>query len=130
MKDRQAYYEEKLKYEIDSWDLYDRIKKGEKIIIVDTRSIDAYELEHIPDAIHLPHRAMTKETTADFGKDFLYVTYCDGIGCNASTKGALNLTKLGFRVKELIGGIDWWKRDKYETKGTKGISGEKNVCGC
>jgi len=25
------------------------------------------------------------------------------------------MLKLGFRVKELIGGIDWWKRDGYPT---------------
>ena len=31
-------------------------------------------------------------------------------------KGALKLAELGFRVKELIGGIDWWKRDGYATE--------------
>ena len=38
-------------------------------------------------------------------------------GCNASTKGALKLTRLGFNVKELMGGLDWWMRDGYETEG-------------
>ena len=51
----------------------------------------------------------------------LYVTYCDGIGCNASTKGALNMAKLGFRVKELMGGLDWWKRDGCKTEGSAKI---------
>lgn len=46
----------------------------------------------------------------------MVVTYCDGIGCNASTKGALNMTKLGFRVKELMGGLEWWERDGYATE--------------
>ena len=46
----------------------------------------------------------------------IIVTYCDGIGCNASTKGALNMTRLGFRVKELMGGLDWWKRDGHPTE--------------
>ncbi|MGL5793595.1 MAG: rhodanese-like domain-containing protein, partial [Waterburya sp.] len=36
-------------------------------------------------------------------------------GCNASTKGALAMTKLGFRVKELMGGLNWWKRDGHPT---------------
>ena len=58
---------------------------------------------------------MTLESTAHLDKEVLYITYCTGIGCNASTKGALNMTKLGFRVKELTGGLDWWKRDGYET---------------
>ncbi|MYE89111.1 rhodanese-like domain-containing protein, partial [Candidatus Poribacteria bacterium] len=45
-----------------------------------------------------------------------YVTFCVGIGRNASTKGALNMARLGFRVKELMGGLDWWKRDGYPTE--------------
>jgi hypothetical protein len=28
-----------------------------------------------------------------------------------STKGADNLARLGFNVKELLGGLNWWKRD-------------------
>ena len=43
---------------------------------------------------------------------------CDGIGCNASTKRALKMTKLGFKVKELKGKIEWWKFDGYATNGT------------
>jgi hypothetical protein len=27
------------------------------------------------------------------------------------------MVKLGFRVKELIGGLDWWKRDGHPTHG-------------
>jgi hypothetical protein len=34
-------------------------------------------------------------------------TLLDSIDCNASTKGALNMAKLGFRVKELICGLNW-----------------------
>ena len=65
---------------------------------------------------------MRKETTKDLDKTALFVIYCDGIGCNASTKGALNMGKLGFRVKELIGGLEWWKRDGYNTEGEEGTT--------
>ena len=73
---------------------------------------------------------MCGATTIQLDKSKLYVTYCDGIGCNASTKGALNMAKLGFNVKELLGGLDWWKRDGYETKGTQGVQGKEIKCGC
>ena len=109
---RIAHYEAKLAFEIDAWDLR---TADEEIVIVEARSEVAYEKEHIPDAISLPHRAMNSDTTASFRREVLYVTYCDGIGCNASTKGALNMARLGFRVKELMGGLDWWKRDGYNT---------------
>ncbi len=120
----------KLEYEIDSWDLYDSLNRDEKIVVIDTRSNQAYEGEHIPDSVNIPHREMSSENTSHLDKNFVFVTYCDGIGCNASTKGALKMTKLGFKVKELMGGIDWWKKDGYETTGKNGNEGKKITCGC
>ncbi len=111
------HYSDKLAFETDAWDLRAALEKGGKIIIVDARSPQSYQTEHIPGAVNLPHRTMNPESTAQLDRSALYIVYCDGIGCNASTKGALNLAKLGFRVKELIGGLDWWKRDGYETEG-------------
>jgi rhodanese-related sulfurtransferase len=74
---------------------------------------------------------MSLETTKHINRHAIYVTYCDGIGCNASTKGALNMARLGFTVKELIGGIDWWKRDEYSTEGREGMEREMSVrCAC
>ena len=58
------------------------------------------------------------------------MSYCDGIGCNASTKTALKLLTLGFQVRELIGGLDWWKRDGYATAGEKTPAGTEINCGC
>ncbi|HID03340.1 MAG TPA: rhodanese-like domain-containing protein [Desulfobacterales bacterium] len=124
------FYEKKLRYEIDSWDLNIVLKEGGKVIVIDTRNAEAYEDEHIPGAQHLPHGAMSSETTSHFDKSFTYVTYCDGIGCNASTKGALNMTRLGFIVKELLGGIEWWRRDGYATEGKKAATGIGTSCGC
>jgi len=130
MNDQQLFYEQKLQFELDSWDLNDALRKGEKVVAIDARSSEAYENEHIPGAVNIPHRTMTIEKTVHLDKTTLYVTYCDGIGCNASTKGALNMVKLGFRVKELLGGIDWWKRDGYPTEGTVANKGKVTVCGC
>jgi rhodanese-related sulfurtransferase len=112
------HYADKLEFETDSWDLNEALQKGEKVVVVDARSAKGYVEEHIPGAINIPHRTMTAESTQHLDRAALYVVYCDGIGCNASTKGALNLSRLGFRVKELMGGIDWWKRDGYPTEGT------------
>jgi len=118
MSDQINHYRDKLEYETDSWDLSVVLKQGEKVVVIDARSPENYAKEHIPGAINLPHRTMSKESTGKLDAAALYVVYCDGIGCNASTKGALNLTQLGFRVKELIGGLDWWKRDGHPTEGS------------
>ena len=124
------FYEAKLNHEIDSWDLSEKLNNKNNVIVIDARSKEAFEIEHIPSAINIPHRTMTEASTIHLDTNKLYVTYCDGIGCNASTKGALNLAKLGFNVKELPGGLDWWKRDGYETSGKNGVTGKKVVCGC
>jgi rhodanese-related sulfurtransferase len=131
MEAQIKYYENKLAFEMDPSDLFDALNNGEKVIAIDARKAFGFEAEHIPNAINIPHREMSPETTAHLDKEVLYVTYCDGIGCNASTKGALNMTKLGFKVKELIGGIEWWKFDGYATEGTQGNKGgAKFECAC
>lgn len=130
MNDQVNFYEQKLKYETDSWDLYESLERRDAVIVIDARSPEAYEIEHIPSAINIPHRTMSAETTAGLDRSYLYVTYCDGIGCNASTKSALNMARLGFQVQELMGGLDWWKRDGYATEGAKAAEGRQLVCGC
>ena len=127
MTGQRKHYEDRLAYEIDSWDLHVALEAGENVVVVDARSAAAYAAEHIPGAINLPHREMSSSTTADIRRDALVVTYCDGIGCNASTKGALNMLNLGFQVKELMGGLDWWKRDDHPTHTDP--DSEAN-CGC
>lgn len=125
-----SHYQQKLQYEIDSWDLHTAIKNGENIVVIDARSIEAYNNEHIPGAINFPHRSMNHDAASKIlNLNTLYVTYCDGIGCNASTKGALKLAQLGYKVKELIGGMDWWKRDGYTTTTSKSLSSDY-ACGC
>ncbi|MCU0425895.1 MAG: rhodanese-like domain-containing protein [Candidatus Kapabacteria bacterium] len=125
------HYEDKLAFEMDPSDLFTALNNGENIVPLDARQVHGYEQEHIPGAINIPHRTMNPDTTGHLDRETLYVVYCDGIGCNGSTKGALNMTKLGFRVKELIGGIEWWKIDGYATEGNSAKVGERVIqCAC
>jgi rhodanese-related sulfurtransferase len=128
MEEQLRHYQGKLAYETDSWDLKVALEAGDNVIVIDARSPQAFETEHIPGAINIPHRQMSADSTAHLDRSALVVTYCDGIGCNASTKGALAMTQLGFRVKELMGGLDWWKRDGHKT--TVGVPQSSASCGC
>ena len=104
----------KLRFHTDSWDLVEDLKAGHPaIVVIDARSPETYMLGHIPGAISFPHREMTEESVATLDPDKVYVVYCDGIGCNASTKGAYKLAAFGFQAKELLGGLDWWRRDGH-----------------
>ena len=105
---------DKLRFHTDCWDLSVDLKADHPaVVVIDARSRDAYRAGHVPGALSLPHREMAAETTAQLDHGKVYVVYCDGIGCNASTKGAHRLAVLGFRTKELLGGIDWWRRDGH-----------------
>ena len=129
-EDQIKHYADKLAFEIDAWDLNMTREGGASVIVVDARSPEAYAKQRIPGAVSLPHRTMTPESTAHLDRSSLVVTYCDGIGCNASTKGALNMSRLGFQVKELMGGLDWWKRDGYPTEGENAEAPSFVTCGC
>jgi len=109
-----AYLRAKLARYADSADLaYDLEHGVPGIVVVDARADAAYRDGHIPGAIGFPHRTIDAASTAQLARDVTYVVYCDGIGCNASTRGAFKLAELGFSVKELIGGLDFWRRDGY-----------------
>lgn len=132
-RDQLDYYQAKLAYEIDSADLRAALADGQDLVVVDGRSSETYEAEHITGAVSIPHRSISQDSLAGLSKAPLYVAYCDGIGCNASTKTAVKLATAGFRVKELIGGLDWWKRDGYPTEGhaTQGDAHVHHIdCGC
>ena len=130
MKSQIEFYEQKLQYEMDPSDLFSAFEANEKVVAIDARLAFGYEKEHIPTAINLPHREMNEETTRSLDPEVTYVVYCDGIGCNASTKGALKMAKLGFRVKELMGGLEWWKFDGYATEGSRAQNGQLIQCAC
>jgi len=130
MTSQIEFYENKLTFEMDPSDLFEAFETSNDYIAIDTRKDFAFEKEHIPTAINLPHREMTIESTKHLDKSKIYICYCDGIGCNASTKGALKLAKLGFKTKELIGGIEWWKKDGYATEGNFASDGSTFECSC
>ncbi|KGD82943.1 rhodanese-related sulfurtransferase [Pantoea sp. PNA 14-12] len=109
-----AYLQAKLAYYTDAWDLAEDLSRQvQGIVVVDARQEEAYRGGHICGAISFPHREMNEASTARLDRNKVYVTYCDGIGCNGSTKAAHQLALLGFQVKELTGGLDFWKRDGH-----------------
>ena len=50
---------------------------------------------------------------ADLEPDQVYVTYCWGPGCDGATRAALALARRGVRVKEMLGGMEYWVREGF-----------------
>ena len=118
-EDATRYLATKLAMETDSTDIRSDIDRGTaRALIVDVRPREAYEQCRVPGALSLPYRSITSGTTAAIPKDTILVTYCWGPHCNASTKGALKLAALGYRVKEMIGGLEYWRRESLPVEGT------------
>ncbi len=62
------FYEAKLNYETDSWDLSEMMISGQEVVVIDARSAEAFTIEHIPGAINIPHRIMSDETAKHLDK--------------------------------------------------------------
>ena len=108
-----AHFAAKLAHETDPADLHLAMAGPEPPVVVDSRSREAFAAGDLPGAISLPWGAISPVTTRALPRDRELVTYCWGPGCNAATKGALRLAELGFQVRELLGGIEYWRREGY-----------------
>lgn len=110
-----AHFAAKLGCETDPADLHFDLTHGlTDFVVVDVRSPADYAAAHIPGAVNIPHAKITRRRIeAEYSSDTLFVVYCWGPGCNGSTKAALRLSQLGYPVKELIGGIEYWRKEGY-----------------
>jgi len=118
-KTAEIHFRSKLAFETDPSDVYtDLINNSNEIMVIDARTQEAYAQGHLPGAINLPWREIDSSATTAMPKDKVLVTYCDGIHCNASTKAAMRLAALGFRVKEMLDGLQGWKREGYPVEET------------
>jgi rhodanese-related sulfurtransferase len=110
----RAHFEAKLAFETDPSDVrFDLLNAPGSFVVVDCRSPESFAKAHLPGAVNLPYRTMDSASAAVLPKDKLVITYCTSVACNASTKGAARLAALGFRVKEMLGGIEAWNAEGY-----------------
>lgn len=109
------HFRRRLAFETDPADLAAALAEqgDDAVVLIDTRRPEAYRAGHLPGARNLPHQAIDAGSTADLPHDRPLVTYCWGPACNAATKGALRLAELGFDVRELLGGYEYWCREGH-----------------
>lgn len=112
-----AHFTERLAFETDVADVHADLAAGVPFTLVDVRPQAAWDQGHVPGAVHLPGGKVRLRAEQSIDKDRPVVTYCWGPGCNAATKAALELAKLGYEVKEMLGGFEYWVREgfTYET---------------
>jgi rhodanese-related sulfurtransferase len=96
-----------LELETDCWDVHASLETG-GFVLLDVRSPEMFRRGHVRGAVNLPHARISERTLEPYGRETLFVVYCDGPHCNGADRAALRLASLGRSVKKMIGGITGW----------------------
>ena len=132
-----AAFAERLALQTDAADVYAALAAGTAgFVLIDSRSDEAWAQGHIPGAMHLPTARIPDRAAELLDPSVPVVTYCWGPGCNGATRAALALSLLGFHVKEMLGGVEYWIREGRPLRsGTEDVTMPVDplvgpVCGC
>ena len=118
------FFAAKLQYETDPSDLAIDRAAGRAQLLLDVRNDASWSQGRISGAVHVPVADLA-ERAAEIAPnlDAEVVVYCWGPGCNGSTRAALILARLGYtRVRELIGGFEYWAREGLAVVSDEGRS--------
>jgi len=120
MTDALTFFSTKLAHETDASDVYAAQRAGEEVVLVDVRGDDAWTQGHPVGAIHIPYREIAARAPQEIAPGTPVVVYCWSPGCNAGAKGAVEFARLGYAVKEMIGGYEYWVREGLPTENADG----------
>ncbi|MGV3711729.1 rhodanese-like domain-containing protein [Pseudolysinimonas sp.] len=105
------HFAAKLRFETDPSDIAAGFAAGDDFVLVDVRGHASWHQGRIEGAIHLPHAEIPERAADLIPAGTAVVVYCWGPGCNGATRGALRFARLGYPVKEMIGGFEYWTRE-------------------
>ncbi|MGH8922480.1 MAG: rhodanese-like domain-containing protein [Actinomycetes bacterium] len=130
-----AHFAGRLAVETDVSDVHADLLAGVPgIVVVDSRNDAAWQQGRIPGAVHLPTADIAALAAAVVPREAVVVTYCWGPACNGATRAALEFARLGYRVKEMIGGFEYWVREGFSVATDAGETvqpvDELTACGC
>jgi rhodanese-related sulfurtransferase len=120
--DAAGHFARRLAVETDVSDVAAALESGVPgFVLLDSRSTEAWGQGHVPGALHLPGREIAARADDELDRSVPVVTYCWGPGCNGATRAALALALLGFRVREMIGGFEYWAREGLPVETADGV---------
>ncbi|WP_158865232.1 rhodanese-like domain-containing protein [Leifsonia sp. AG29] len=115
-----AHFAGKLAFETDASDVHADQEEGVRFVLVDSRGASAWAQGRVVGAVHMPTAQIAARAAEEIRHEVPVVTYCWGPGCNGSTRAALEFAKLGYQVKEMIGGFEYWAREGYPVENDHG----------
>lgn len=114
------HFSRKLQFEADPSDVHAALERGDEFAFVDSRGDASWAQGRAAGAIHLPTAMIATTATARIPITTPVVVYCWGPGCNGSTKAALEFARLGYSVREMIGGFEYWAREGLDVMDDSG----------
>jgi len=109
--DALAYFTAKLAHETDPSDVYAAQKAGQRVTLIDVRSTDAWNQGHAVGAIHLPYREIAERAPIELDPAHPVIVYCWSPACNAGARAGVEFARIGYQVREMIGGYEYWVRE-------------------
>ena len=119
--DAIQHFAAKLRFETDPSDVHAAFERGERFVLVDSRAAVAWAQGRVAGAVHLPTAQIDERASQLIPLDMPVVVYCWGPGCNGSTRAALAFSRLGYEVREMIGGYEYWVREGLPTVDDAGL---------
>ena len=121
--DAVAFFASRLAFQTDVADVHAAFASGDPgFVLVDSRSTGAWEQGRIPGAVHLPTAEIPERAAVLLDQAAPVVTYCWGPGCNGATRAALALARLGYIVREMLGGMEYWTREGFAVETDAGLT--------
>jgi rhodanese-related sulfurtransferase len=118
-----AHFSARLRFETDVSDVHAAMHDATPtFVLVDSRGQAAWDHGHLPGALHLPTGDIPDRARVLIPLDTPVVTYCWGPGCNGATRAALAFARLGYHVKEMLGGYEYWVREGYPVQTSAGLT--------
>lgn len=93
--------------ELTKDELWERIQRKDKLVVLDVRPQEEFEAGHIPGAVSIPLHEL-KRRVKELPKGRQIVAYCRGPLCALAPKAARYLKDQGYRVKKLADGAPDW----------------------
>jgi rhodanese-related sulfurtransferase len=121
--DAVAFFASRLAFQTDVADVHVALASPQPgFVLVDSRSTAGWAQGRIPGAVHLPTAEIPERAGALLDPAVPVVTYCWGPGCNGATRAALALARLGYAVREMLGGIEYWTREGFPVETDAGLT--------
>jgi rhodanese-related sulfurtransferase len=121
--DAVAFFASRLAFQTDVADVHAAFASGDPgFVLVDSRSTAAWAQGRIPGAVHVPTAEIPERAAVLLDQAVPVVTYCWGPGCNGATRAALALARLGYPVREMLGGMEYWTRGGFAVETDAGLT--------